>query len=282
MDPSQGCLYVVATPIGNLEDVTHRALRVLREADLIAAEDTRHTRKLLNHYEIGTPVTSYHDHNEATKAESLVMDIQSGKRIALVTDAGTPCISDPGYRLVRLCHEERLPVVAVPGPCAAVAALSIAGLPASTFTFHGFFPRKASDASALLTAIAAVPGTHVFYEAPNRLAATLHEVAARWPDTDVYVARELTKLHEELMRGPALEIARRCRESEVRGECVVIVAVPPPPAQAVPDEAGLRAEVEWVMTTRAVSRRDAVREIAGKYGIARKAVYAAAVLESDS
>jgi 16S rRNA (cytidine1402-2'-O)-methyltransferase len=273
-----GCLYVVATPIGNLEDITARALRVLREVDLIASEDTRHSRRLLDHYGIATPLTSYHEHNEAQKAEELLALLEQGRNVALITDAGTPGVSDPGYRVVRGARERGLRVAAVPGPSALVAALSVSGLPTDRFAFHGFFPRKEGQANEALDRIKASGGTHVFFESPHRLAKTLQQVAARMPEAEVAVARELTKVYEEVMTGPAAELAERVAALDgVRGECVLMLHTSDEtaPAEAWTDDA-LRARVERAMAEEGLSRRDAVRKVAADLGLPRNAVYAAA------
>lgn len=270
-----GRLFVVATPIGNLEDITHRAVRILAEADRIAAEDTRHTRRLLAHYGIETPLTSYHEHNERDKAETLLEALQRGEQIALVTDAGTPCISDPGYRLVQAAHEAGIPVSPVPGACAAVAALSASGLPTDSFTFHGFFPRKAGAAQALLDAVKEQPGTHVFYEAPRRAAATVACIAESLPDAPAVIARELTKVHETITRGTAAALAQRADILPDRGEYVVLVHVKPADSPP-PSEDALRKAVDEAMEEEGLSRRDAIRAVAKTHGVPRNLVYAAA------
>ncbi len=276
-----GTLYVVATPIGNLEDITLRAARVLREADLIAAEDTRHSRRLLDHLGVNAPVTSYHEHNEESKSLKLVEELESGKIIALITDAGTPCVSDPGYRLVRAARMKGIPVVAIPGPSAAIAALSISGLPSDCFTFHGFFPRKRSRALDMLGEAARAGGTHLFYEAPNRLADTLAMLAEHLPGSEVAVARELTKIHEEVVLGAPSKLAARYAAAPPRGECVLLVHLNAHEAEEPPDADELRQAVEALMAEKGLSRRDAVRQIAERLGVARNTVYAAAMGERE-
>jgi 16S rRNA (cytidine1402-2'-O)-methyltransferase len=272
-----GRLYVVATPIGNLEDITARALRVLREADLVAAEDTRHTGRLLGHFGITTPLTSYHEHNEQDKAEALVLALEEGHSVALVSDAGTPCISDPGYRVVRAARERGIPVEAVPGPSALTAALSVSGLPTDRFTFHGFFPRKASQAARLLDEARALGGTHVFYEAPGRLTATLRLLADALPDCEAAVARELTKRFEELACGAPSELLAAYAERAVKGECVVLVHTGAGEnAGGALTDADLRDLVEERLSGADVSRRDAVKAVAEATGVPRNRVYAAA------
>jgi len=199
-----GTLYLVATPIGNLEDMTFRALRILREVDLVAAEDTRHSRKLFSHFGIATPLTSYFEHNEAQKGERLLDQLRAGKSVALISDAGTPAISDPGFLLVRRCRDEGIPVLAVPGPSAAVAALAVSGLPTERFAFEGFLPARSKARREALQQLWAEPRTTIFYEAPHRLLATLRDICEEMgAEREVAVARELTKLHEELFRGTA-------------------------------------------------------------------------------
>lgn len=272
-----GHLYVVATPIGNLEDMTPRAVRTLRECALIAAEDTRHSRKLLDHFGIATALISYHEHNEADRAAELVALLQSGKDVALVTDAGTPAISDPGYRVVRACHEAAIPVLTIPGPSAAAAALSVSGLPSDRFVFHGFLPRKASAIAAVLAEAAQFPATHVFYESPNRVEAAVAAIAERFPERDCRLSRELTKLHEETLAGTATELLDRVRATPPRGECVLLLHIPRGEPAAIPEAADLRRLVREAMDGRGLSRRDAVRAVAEDMGLPRNAVYAAAV-----
>src|SRR5271169_574571 len=194
-------LYLVATPIGNLEDITLRALRVLKEADVIACEDTRQTRKLLNHYGIATRTTSYHEHNEMTRAPELVLELEQGARIALVTDAGMPGISDPGFRLIALAIRHHVPVVPIPGPSAFLSALVASGLPTDSFRFGGFLPVKSGQRRAMLESIKKSPRTQIFYEAPHRIVGTLADVVdVLGPQRHVVIAREVTKIHEEFLR----------------------------------------------------------------------------------
>jgi 16S rRNA (cytidine1402-2'-O)-methyltransferase len=223
-----GTLYVVSTPIGNLEDVTLRALRVLKQADLIAAEDTRHTARLLHRYEIGTATTSFHEHNERQKLPALVARLKGGSSIALVSDAGTPGIRDPGYRLVRAAIDEQIPVEVIPGPSAVLTALVASGLPMDTFTFLGFPPAKAKARAEWLARMAGEPRTVVFFEAPHRIRETLGELACVAGDREVALARELTKVHEEVLRGTAASLLARLPEP--RGEITVLVAPPSPEA----------------------------------------------------
>ena len=218
-----GTLYLVATPIGNLADITHRALQVLRDVDLIACEDTRHTHKLLQHYGITTKTISYHEHNEPQRAAQLIDSLQQGSDVAVVSDAGTPSISDPGFRLVRAAIENEIPVVPVPGPSALISALIAAGLPTDEFFFAGFLPSRSNARRTRLGELRAVPGTLIFYEAPHRLAATLKDAHEILGEREAVVARELTKLHEEIRRGLLSELSKQYENEEPRGEIVVLI-----------------------------------------------------------
>ncbi len=264
-------LYIVATPIGNLEDITLRALRILKEVDLIAAEDTRHSRKLLRHYGIPTPLTPYHEHNEQSRTPELVEALRGGKSLALISDAGTPAISDPGYRLVRACREAGVPVAVVPGPCAAVAALSVSGLPTHGFVFAGFLPAKSKGRREALRRIASAEQTTVFYEAPHRLAATLKEIGEELgEEREVAVARELTKMHEELVRGGAGEVLGHFVDGErVRGEIVLLIA---PAAEEAPVETVAEA-LRRALAAGDRPAREAVKEVARQFGRPGSEVY---------
>ena len=210
-------LYLVATPIGNLEDITLRALRILKEVDVIACEDTRQTQKLLNHYAISTRTTSYHEHNEMTRSAELVKEMQEGASVALVTDAGMPGISDPGYRLVTLAIRHHLPVIPVPGASAFVSALVASGLPSESFRFHGFLPAKRGERRAALENVKDVQETQAFYEAPHRIVEALSDVAEILGESrQVVVARELTKLHEEFLRGSARDVLANLKAARSR------------------------------------------------------------------
>jgi len=267
-----GRLYVVATPIGNLEDFSPRARRVLEEVSLIAAEDTRHSRRLLDHFNIKTPLTSYHDHNECEKTESLLGDLKLGKDIALISDAGTPCIADPGYRIVHAAREIGVEVIAIPGPSALIAALSVSGLPIDRFAFHGFFPRKTKDAVALLEHFRLLGGTHACYESPHRLSDSLTLIARELPKSEVCVARELTKIHEEVVRGSAAEVLDHFKQHDARGECVVLVHPGAQETECVTDEAILDA-VATAVTADGLSRRDAIKHVAKTLRVPRNRVY---------
>src|SRR4029079_11942478 len=218
-----GTLYLIATPIGNLEDITHRAVRLLGEVDLIACEDTRHTQKLLNHYGINTKTISYHEHNEQQRATQLIDSLKQGSDIAVVSDAGTPSISDPGFRLVRAAIENEISVIPVPGPSALISALIAAGLPTDEFFFAGFLPPRSNARRARLSELQSVPGTLIFYEAPHRLAATLKDAYEILGERDAVVARELTKMHEEIRRGRLSELSDHYEREEPRGEIVVLI-----------------------------------------------------------
>jgi 16S rRNA (cytidine1402-2'-O)-methyltransferase len=219
-----GTLYIVSTPIGNLEDITHRAIRVLGEVDLIACEDTRHTHKLLQHYGISTKTISYHEHNEQERSGELIDLLLRAANVAVVSDAGTPGISDPGFRLIRLAVAKQVQVVPIPGPSALITALVASGLPTDEFFFGGFLPARSGARQARLNELRSVPGTLVFYEAPHRLAATLKDAYEILGEREAVVARELTKLHEEIGRGRLSELAARFSSAETaRGEIVLIV-----------------------------------------------------------
>jgi 16S rRNA (cytidine1402-2'-O)-methyltransferase len=217
-----GKLYLVATPIGNLQDITLRALETLRNVDLIAAEDTRHAAILLRHYDIHKPTVSYHDFNERKVTPQLVAQLQAGKTIALITDAGTPGISDPGFYLVRAALAENIVVEAIPGPAAVVAAVIISGLPCDRFVYEGFPPAK-KGRQTFFQNLASEARTIVLYEAPQRVSRTLQDILTHWGDRRVALARELTKIHEEVRRGKASEILAGLQEQSLRGECVLVV-----------------------------------------------------------
>jgi 16S rRNA (cytidine1402-2'-O)-methyltransferase len=218
-----GILYVVATPIGNLEDISLRALRILKEVDLIAAEDTRHTRNLLTHYDIRTALTSYHEHNEKAQAAKLVEKLRRGENIALVSDAGTPAISDPGYRLVVEALRAGFQVVPLPGPSAVAAVLSASGLPTDRFVFEGFLPAKKQERETRLKSLRAENRTVVFYEAPHRLQESLSDMLHLLGDREIVVAREVSKIHEEYLRGTIAEVISQLGERDVKGEITVVV-----------------------------------------------------------
>ena len=277
-----GTLYVVATPIGNLEDVSARALRILREVHVIACEDTRHTRLLLQRYGIATPQVSYHEHNEQTRAQELLRRLQEGASVALVSDAGTPVLSDPGFTLVRQAVAAGVPVVPVPGASAITAALSVAGLPTDRFVFLGFLPRKAGERRRALLDIARIPWTLVMFEAPHRVVHTLRDLRAVLGDRQVAVMRELTKKFEETVRGALSEVTDRMAQAPPRGELTLVVAG----AQPVRGEASGRQEIppdDPAAHLRGLLRsgvpvKDAVRQVAQAHRLPRRAVYEMALV----
>jgi len=272
---SSGCLYVIGTPIGNLEDISLRALRLLKEADKIACEDTRHTKKLLDHYDIHKPLVSYHEHNEMTRAPELVLDLEQGAKIALVTDAGTPLVSDPGFRLVALCVRHKIPVVPIPGPSAVLAALSASGIPAAEFVFAGFLPSRAGERRRALERLLLEERTIVLYEAPHRIADTLADALEILGDRPACVAREVTKLHEEFLRGSLAELAAQSREKPPRGEITLILGPPEaqPSAALQPAAETLALRVEELMKQANLDRKEALKLAARERGLSRRAAY---------
>src|SRR5216683_3322439 len=263
-------LYLVATPIGNLEDITFRAVRILKEADVIACEDTRQTRKLLDHYGIHRPTVSYHEHNEAERTEDLVARLLGGATVALVSDAGMPLVSDPGYRLVRAAIEAGVTVQPVPGASASLAALAASGLPTDAFYFGGFLPAKTGQRARALEALAEEDATLVFYEAPHRILETLEAVEAALGPRPVVVAREITKIHEEFLRGTAAEVrAQLASRDSVKGEITLLIgrATAPPPDDTPIDEA-----VD-ALVKQGVARMDAIKQVARRRGLPKREVY---------
>ena len=265
-----GTLYLVATPIGNLEDITYRAVRTLREADLIACEDTRQTRKLLDHYGIAKPLVSYHEHNEAARAEELVARMQAGGSVALVSDAGMPLVSDPGYRVVHRAIAAAIPVVPVPGPSALVAALAASGLPTDAFTFGGFLPAKSGQRVRLLESLREETATQVFYEAPHRIMAALADIETILGERQVVVARELTKVHEEFLRGTASAVrAKLAERPAVKGEITLLIGkATAPAAEATSLEDAVAAYVRGGM-----SSMEAIKKVARERRISKRDVY---------
>ena len=267
-----GTLFVVATPIGHLEDITLRAIRTLKEVELIAAEDTRQTRKLLMRYEVSTPLLSYHDHNKERRTPALLDKLKAGNSIALVTDAGTPSISDPGHYLVRAVCRAGISVVPIPGASALIAALSVSGLPTDSFVFLGFIPRKPSKRKGFLERLKEEPRTLIFFESPKRLLALMQEVLNQMGDRNAVVARELTKIHEEILRGSLSEILKvLSARAAIKGECTLLVggcegAEASKRHLLVRDIRRLRLE-----TSRPLS--DVVKQLAREYGLSRKVVY---------
>jgi 16S rRNA (cytidine1402-2'-O)-methyltransferase len=265
-----GLLYLVATPIGNLEDITYRAVRVLREAGLIACEDTRQTRKLLDHYDIRTPTISYHEHNEAERAAELASRMAAGAVVALVSDAGMPLVSDPGYRLVRAAIDIAVPVIAVPGPSAALTALAASGLPTDSFRFGGFLPSKPGQRAKALEALAEEQATLIFYEAPHRILEALEAVEQALGHRPVVVARELTKIHEEFLRGTAADVrAQLAARDAIRGEITLLIGKATGPA---PDDRPVDEAVEELVNA-GTPRMDAIKQVARRRGLSKREVY---------
>jgi 16S rRNA (cytidine1402-2'-O)-methyltransferase len=269
-------LYLVATPIGNLEDITLRALRVLKEVDLIACEDTRQTLKLLSHYGIQTRLVSYHEHNEMTKASELVVDLEGGAKIALVTDAGMPGISDPGFRLIALAIRHHVPVVPIPGASAFLAALVASGLPTDSFRFSGFLPAKSGQRRKLLESVRESPRTQVFYEAPHRLLETLSDVVELLGnDRHVVVAREVTKLHEEFLRGRAAEVLEHLKaRGDVKGEITLLIAKAEEGAAPSSSESvSVTQRVREIMAKEKADEKSALKKVAKERGIGKSEAY---------
>ena len=271
-------LYLVATPIGNLEDITLRAVRVLKEADVIACEDTRQTQKLLNHYGITARTTSYHEHNELTRAAELVKDMQEGASVALVTDAGMPGISDPGFRLISLAIRHHLPVVPIPGASAFLAALVASGLPTDSFRFSGFLPAKRGERRAALEAIKNSPRTQVFYEAPHRIVETITDVVeVLGKDRHVVIAREVTKLHEEFLRGRAGEVLEALKSRDgVKGEITLMIGrgeEGEASETGAPVRASIRHRVQQIMGEEKVDEKAALKKVAKERGISKSEAY---------
>jgi 16S rRNA (cytidine1402-2'-O)-methyltransferase len=223
-NPTKGTLYIVSTPIGNREDITLRGLRILKEVDLIAAEDTRHTGLLLRHFGIQTPLTSYFEGNELRKKEFILSKLTQGERVALVSDAGTPGISDPGFRLIRTAIEHEIPIVPVPGASAVIAALSVSGLPTDAFVFRGFLPHKTKKRRDLLEELADVRETLIFYESPHRISETLRDIYEVLGDRKIVLTRELTKIYEEVLRGKVSEIQLQIGERKLKGEITLVIS----------------------------------------------------------
>jgi len=269
-------LYLVATPIGNLEDITLRAIRVLKEADVIACEDTRQTQKLLNHYGIATRTTSYHEHNEMTRAAELIVDLEQGARIALVTDAGMPGISDPGFRLISLAIRHHVPVVPVPGASAFLAALVASGLPTDAFRFSGFLPAKQGQRRAFLEGIRESPRTQVIYEAPHRLKQALTDIVEiLGEERHVVIAREVTKLHEEFLRGRAGDILQELgTRGDVKGEITMLIAkAEEGPQSDAPLIVNIRERLHQIMSDKKLDEKAALKKLAKEMGVSKSEAY---------
>ena len=271
---SPGALYLLATPIGNLEDITLRAVRILGEVDLIACEDTRQTQKLLNHFQIVKPTTSYQEHNEMVKAPELVMRMEEGARVALVADAGTPGISDPGYRLVQQCIRHNVPVIPIPGVSAAVASLVASGLPTHSFQFLGFAPAKQGQRLKFLERLSAFPSTMVFFEAPHRITETLADVLEVLGDRPVVLAREVTKVHEEFLRGPCSEVLENLRQrSKIQGEMTVLIGGAGEESQAAAGSQSVKERVQELMQAQEIDRMEALKAVARERHISKSQAY---------
>jgi 16S rRNA (cytidine1402-2'-O)-methyltransferase len=269
-----GTLYLVATPIGNLEDITLRALRVLGEADLIACEDTRHTRKLLAHYEIFKPITSYHEHNERKRAAELISKLEAGMNIAIVSDAGTPLVSDPGFHIVREAIERGLQVIPIPGPSAFIAALAASGLPTDQFTFVGFLPSKPSTRRKRLAELAQIESTLIIYEAPHRIKETISDAAEVLGNRTCVIAREMTKIHEEFIRGLLAEI--NLPDTTMRGEMVLLIG--PPASERIKEvmtsfHQSITEEVSRMVREKGLDQKSALKQVARLRRISKSAAY---------
>src|SRR5882724_9625387 len=270
-----GCLYLVATPIGNLEDITLRAVRVLKEADVIACEDTRQTQKLLNYYGITTRMASYHEHNEMTRAAELVLDLEGGARVALVTDAGMPGISDPGFRLISLAIRHHIPVVPIPGASAFLAALVASGLPTDSFRFGGFLPPKSGQRRQMLESIKASPRTQLFYEAPHRVKETVEDVVEiLGGDRHVVIAREVTKIHEEFLRGRASEVLEVLNAREdIKGEITLLVGKAEETERKAATGVSVRQRLQQIMAEEKLDEKAALKRIAKEMGVSKSEAY---------
>ena len=270
----KGTLFLVGTPIGNLEDITLRALRTLKEADLIACEDTRQTQKLLSHYNISTPTISYHEHNEMTRSAELVKKLEEGARVALVSDAGMPGISDPGYRLVALALRHDIAVVPIPGPAAFLAALVASGLPTDSFRFSGFLPARQGQRREFLESIRDSPRTQVVYEAPHRIVETLADVVATLgPDRPVVIAREVTKMHEEFVRGRAEEVLEAVKSRELKGEITLLIGKAEPGARSAAGRPPVRQRFEQIVAQEKLDEKAALKKVARELGLSRSQAY---------
>jgi 16S rRNA (cytidine1402-2'-O)-methyltransferase len=268
----KGVLYIVATPIGNREDITVRALKILRDVDLIAAEDTRKSGKLLSHYRIKNRLVSYHEHNEKRRTPELVGQLLEGTSIALVSNAGTPCVSDPGYRLVAAAVANKIPVIPVPGPSAVMTAMSAAGLPTDSFVFIGFSPKKKGKRMKLLAELAVEPRALIFFESPRRILTFLEEVASYIGDRPAVLAREMTKLHAEFIRGSVSEILKTLEaKPEIKGECTLLVGGCQ--KEKAVGRAVVKAEITTALEKQKGGLSDIAKTIAQKYGLSKKEVY---------
>ena len=274
-----GMLYLCATPIGNLEDITYRVLRILKEVDLIAAEDTRNSIKLLNHFEIKTPMTSYHEYNKYEKGRYLIEQMQEGKNIALITDAGTPGISDPGEELVAMCYEAGIPVTSLPGPAACITALTISGLPTRRFAFEAFLPSDKKERAVILEELKRETRTIILYEAPHRLVKTLEELSENLGDRKISLCRELTKKHETVFRGSLSEAVFWYKENPPKGECVMVLEgrsreEMEQEARQQWEDMPLEAHMEHYMS-QGIDKKEVMKLVAKDRGISKRDVYQA-------
>jgi 16S rRNA (cytidine1402-2'-O)-methyltransferase len=270
-------LYLVATPIGNLEDITLRAVRVLKEADLIACEDTRQTQKLLTYYDITTRTTSYHEHNEMTRSAELVLDLEGGARVALVTDAGMPGISDPGFRLISLAIRHHISVVPIPGASAFLAALVASGLPTDSFRFSGFLPPKSGQRRQMLESVKASPRTQVFYEAPHRVKEAVEDIVEiLGGDRHVVVAREVTKIHEEFLRGRASEVLETLNaRGDIKGEITLLIGKAEETERKAAAGVTVRQRLQQIMAEEKLDEKAALKRIAKEMGVSKSEAYRA-------
>ncbi len=267
-------LYVVGTPIGNLEDITLRALRVLRQVEVIACEDTRQTQKLLNHYGMGTPMVSYHEHNEMTRAAELIRRLEEGARIALVTDAGMPAVSDPGYRLISLAIRHQIPVIPIPGASAFLSALVASGLATDSFRFSGFLPAKRGERRSALEAIRNSPRTQIFYEAPHRIVETMEDVVAVLGGSRrMVIAREVTKVHEEFLRGRADEVLERLQEHPPKGEITLLLGKVEEAQESEVAAVSVGERVRELMSGENLDEKAALKKVARELGISKSEAY---------
>lgn len=268
-------LYLVATPIGNLEDITLRAVRVLKEADQIACEDTRQTQKLLNHYGISSRTVSYHEHNELTRAPELVLDLEGGARVALVTDAGMPGISDPGFRLISLAIRHHVPVVPIPGASAFLAALVASGLPTDSFRFSGFLPPKSGQRQQMLESVKASPRTQVFYEAPHRVKEAVEDVVEiLGGERQLVIAREVTKIHEEFLRGRAGEVLEILKaRGDIKGEITLLIGKAEEGQQKMAASVSVRQRLAQLMAEEKLDEKAALKRIAKEMGVSKSEAY---------
>ena len=286
-DTPAGCLYVVATPIGNLEDITIRALRILKEVDAIACEDTRQTVKLLSHFDIQKRLVSYHEHNEMTRAPEIVIELEQGAKVALVSDAGTPAISDPGHRLVALCLRHGIRIVPIPGASAFVAALAASGMAIEEFVFIGFLPARQTERRKALRALASEARTAAIYEAPHRLLDTLEDALEILGNRPAVIAREVTKMYEEFQRGHIEDLVEAVRKKPPRGEITLLIGPADGHAAHMNSEANaqnalpLARRVDEIIRERSVDRKAALKQAARERGLTRREAYKQLLVTRD-